>query len=374
MQFKWLVSALADASWSVWKRSTLHWDRDDRRQIYLEVDPQISVRTCRALLIFFNLAGYQVRLRGRWKRWSLSMARALVWHHNTRLLWRRPSAVRPRILCTDRSDDAMAAEGGAEKVIHLCYDYGPDLDLGTGHFAMPIPMHCQIYVQYQGHAQLEAFRPAPRKFRIVFAGNWQGPGYCSPLHAELYGKLNRAEIIRYVQSRPDTCAVSSQQGLQELQATSHRTGLVLLDPHLRIPQERWLEFVSQADFFLCPPGFPYPWSHNAVEALAVGTIPFLNYTDWFYPRLRHLENCLVFSSFEDLGRGLDQILAMPADEVGRLRAGAVAYYDEHLAPDRFVQNLMDHPAKHVYLHTWDEKEGALRQIKQASRPLCNETP
>ena len=49
--------------------------------------------------------------------------------------------------------------------------------------------------------------------------------------------------------------------------------------------------------------------HNAIEAMAVGTVPVLEYASLFSPPLEHGVNCIDLSSFEDIDDAIKEILS-----------------------------------------------------------------
>src|SRR3990167_5062911 len=58
--------------------------------------------------------------------------------------------------------------------------------------------------------------------------------------------------------------------------------------------------LSMFDFFLAPPGVQMPLCHNIIEAIAVGTIPFTNYYNWFEVPLEDGKNCIAFNDEKEL--------------------------------------------------------------------------
>ena len=113
--------------------------------------------------------------------------------------------------------------------------------------------------------------------------------------------------------------------------------------HCKIPQERWLEALAKADFFLACPGVGMPLCHNVIESLAAGAIPILQYSAYLPPPLEDGVNCLAFSNAAGLREVIERALAMNQQEIQRLRAGVKAYYDAFLAPGRFAKRLLSGP-------------------------------
>lgn len=101
----------------------------------------------------------------------------------------------------------------------------------------------------------------------------------------------------------------------------------------------YLHQVSLADFFVCPPGWLMPHSHNMVEAMSVGTIPITNYSHYVRPALEPGVNCLSFESTDEFGVAVETALAMTQDDIEVMRQNVVDYYDSILDPAGFGRKL-----------------------------------
>jgi hypothetical protein len=134
--------------------------------------------------------------------------------------------------------------------------------------------------------------------------------------------------------------VRGEQDLADTHAMGYVNRCVIMDQKLpRIAETHWLEALATSDFFLCPPGYVMPMCHNTVEAMAVGAIPIINYPEWFDPHLVHGDNCIGFDNKADLLSRLDDVLAMDAEAIARMRQRVIAYHDEYLAPEAFVRRI-----------------------------------
>jgi hypothetical protein len=215
----------------------------------------------------------------------------------------------------------------------------------------------------------------------LYAGNVDTL-YQNPMFHDLFHILSRYEIVEHLRSFDRTTIISTDDQLREVLAGECRDRLVLIDSsRLRVNQEHWLELVASSDFFLCAPGVVHPPAHNAVEAMAVGTIPLINYPDWFFPPLRHGVDCLTFNSLDSLESGITTVLSMPPEDVDRLRRGTLGYYDEHLSLTQFVDRLVRDPTRPLYLHVLEEDEDRIRRAwdmvegraSPTSGPACGAT-
>lgn len=212
---------------------------------------------------------------------------------------------------------------------------------------MPYPVHPLQAGAHQG-SSLAPLRRAERSVRILFAGDTKGYDrvritYPSP-------KMPRSEVIATVLSgmANEAIHVRDQYTLDSLLAAGYTNKVAIVESsNLRIDNRAWLDTLAKADFFLCPPGIVMPMCHNSVEAMAVGTIPILNYPEWFAPPLVNLRTCMTFDRQQDLIKTLRSVLQLSQKEIHSLRDSVQAHYDEHLAAYRFAQLVESHPDKHV---------------------------
>jgi hypothetical protein len=317
--------------------------------IAININEMKHVRTLREIFILFDISKYEVDYRARFNRWTFSILRHLKWHPNVTLIWQHPHLpVYHFILTDDQTSWQGGNSNGLSKMIWIHYDYQPKLDLGSDHYVMPIPMHPQIYCQYKDHNRLAEFRKMQKKIRIFFAGYWS-----AEFEGEMktkYGKLSRNEIIEHLLHRESTKLISNVLRLEGLLEGDYHNAFFILDRTLRINQEKWLRTLCRADFFLCPPG--NLWSHNAVEAMAVGTIPLINYPEWFYPELVEGENCIKFESTIELDARIKKIFEMGESEIGALHERVCAYYEKNLNPIHLVDKMVN-GSDHMHLHIWD---------------------
>ncbi len=327
--------------------------------IFIDLERPIPIRSMRNLLILFTEGGYPIWLRGKLNRWFLNVGEDLVWHDGTDIAWGSPPAAANLTLCTDSSQ--LLHQNGFRKLIHLHYDYSPRLNLADNHFAMPLPMHPQLYVEYDESERLEVYRSSPRRLRILFSGNCDEDGYDRPIFRDVYGKLSRLEILKAIQAHGWGKRISQGRLSGLLDQGVHHNEFFLLHPRTRINQGHWLNTVAKSDFFLCPPGVLFAWSCNLVEAMAVGTIPITNYPEWLFPPLRHGIDALTFSTIPELRDVIDLARRMSETQIAEMRANVIAFYEAHLAMKPFVGRLMDHPASVVHLHSWQETEAAARE-------------
>lgn len=206
---------------------------------------------------------------------------------------------------------------------------------------LPYPMHPNAY-RFRYFDKLAGLRGQERKCRVLFSGNTDEAAYSNPVIGRVHGKLNRVEVIGALLRHLDGACLRVVKTKEDLigQTEAYFPGIRLylwqwspaasrgLD--IRVPNEQWHDFLATGDFFLCCPGIVIPQSHNAIEAMAVGAIPILQYAEYFHPALAHGVNCIAFSGEADLVEKIWEVMRMDASAVARMRLNVIAYYEKYL--------------------------------------------
>lgn len=243
----------------------------------------------------------------------------------------------PYFLITDHDTPAPA---NAKRVIQV--DYEQRLARNENEMAFPVFVHPQITVK----STLPVFYEveAERSARIFFGGNTEPDKYDKDVIREIYQMLSRREMLTEVIAAIAPDMICRPKNSADWLAASEFHPFVLCETqHCKIPQERWLEALAKADFFLACPGVGMPLCHNLIEALAAGCIPILQYADYLPPPLRHGVNCLAFSDAAGLREIIGEVLAMNPDEIRTMRAHVRDYTNEFLVPGSFAKRLLNGP-------------------------------
>jgi hypothetical protein len=176
-----------------------------------------------------------------------------------------------------------------------------------------------------------SFQPGPRRHRIFFCGSAEEELYTTQFR---FPMLNRFQIVDCIlKNFPDQIARSMAGPEKPLK-------LILSEDKTKekypLSVAGFYAILTRSDFFLSPPGWVMPHSHNIIEAMTAGAIPITNYGHLFYPPLRDGIDCLAFTSLDDLVEVIQRAIAMPTPEVEELRRGVIAYYRDHLQPSAFA--------------------------------------
>jgi hypothetical protein len=229
-----------------------------------------------------------------------------------------------------------------KKTIKLFYGYGLIRNRIKAYY-LPYTLHPRFYQKYTDNTNFNVFREGERMLRVIFAGNFERSLYDnSILKEDFEGTISRVEVLDHIAAKysKDSRIVysSTKEDLYDLLNTKSMVQNFMISK-VRTPDEDWLSILSKGDFYLCLPGVRMPWSHNALETMAVGTIPILQYNDFFYPPLVHLENCIAFDSFDSLDKAIEIALNMKEEEVASMRQRVIRYYNEYLSTGQTIKKL-----------------------------------
>lgn len=214
---------------------------------------------------------------------------------------------------------------------------------------IPYPMH-PLHYDADLPVRLNTARSNKKKIRIFFSGDTEG--YTRNRINYPTAKLTRVEIIDAILENMNNQIVlvsdlESQNNL--LEGEYVQKCVIVENGKFRIDAKAWLETLSRSDFFLCPPGYVMPMCHNVIEAMAVGTIPIINYPEWLNPGLVDMENCIAFDSKADLAKKITEVLNMKREQIDEMRTRVIEYYQNNLDPAGFMKKLESNTDKEITL-------------------------
>jgi hypothetical protein len=290
----------------------------------------ISVATRRRAVIALERGGrFVVFLESELRRQRYRVVRT----NKEQLSWPAKIALlRKGTLFFQDSKDYQPPHPGNYKVIDIEYDcfsvplFAKPLESGT-RFVMPYFMHPHMY-QRANLRLIKRLRSANKDVLVSFAGTSAEEKYKNNFKFPI---LDRHTIICEVRNRFST---GIQYITDKAEVTTKIDKPVVLcivdepenntDKYV-LPTTDYLILLARSKFFLCPPGFCMPFSHNIIEAMTLGAIPITNYSGFFHPPLEHNVNCLAFDDLEGLYNVINRALLMDEAEISQLRQGVMSY-------------------------------------------------
>ena len=207
---------------------------------------------------------------------------------------------------------------------------------------------------------LQQKKYAKRNIRIFFSGT------CAQVYERMsFDMMNRFKSIqiiqdnykgkiKYLKTKKDIVNVLAER--QEIIFCVNEITLDTTVKHL-LKARKYCEFLRKSDFFLALPGYSMPHSHNCIEAMACGTIPVLNYAEYFYPPLEDGVNCIIFNDDKNLIENITRVLNMNEKKIELMHKNVEVYYENYLSPEVVMYKLQKELTKNkVNLLVNDECE------------------
>lgn len=247
--------------------------------------------------------------------------------------------IKQSVVLTDQSVAAHPFRQQALAIMEISLAVGPPQQ-GDEH-AWPFPMFPIIYDEHLDDS-IDSARANDRLWTFFFGGRSSGHSYDKGWVSSIYNKVPRNRYLALVEHalEQEHIPLTQPKGSDNWQAPPQPNALFIRNEQCKIPLTQWLPTIASARFFLACPGVRYPMSHNAVEALAVGTVPILEYPEDFFPTLEDGKNCLTFSGEQGLLTTIQRAAHMTHDEWLSLSTGAQAYYDSYLSPKAATQGFL----------------------------------
>jgi hypothetical protein len=221
-------------------------------------------------------------------------------------------------------------------ILHLNREYYGSAPADRRIFA-PYFAHPQFY-KAGLHNSARMMRDEDRNIRIFFAGTISSSAYSEKFAFPI---LNRDEILSHIFKKfASTITTKITRTETRILIISTDDTRDVIDKH-KLSLQEYIDTMSRSDFFVCPPGWIMPHSHNLIEAMSVGTIPITNYYSYMRPSLIPDSTCLSFSTIEELDKIIDRALSMQAMEIQHLRQSVISYYEEYLKPESFGRKLIE---------------------------------
>ncbi|MFC3415142.1 hypothetical protein [Algoriphagus hitonicola] len=211
----------------------------------------------------------------------------------------------------------------------------------SSEYYIPIGQH--PYAYFKGYWNDQVDLGNNRNHSLFFAGNFNSHVYDRVENKRLFNVFTRLDIKEYLKSKEFYLNFKSQIEVENLLNSNIENKVILVERQggNGIAPEKMRLFLSYFDFFFALPGYKMPLCHNIVEAMSVGTIPFLEegYAKVMRPALISGVNCITFHDFNDLDLKIYYLFSLSKEEVNSIRINVLKYYEENLTPRAIVERL-----------------------------------
>ncbi|HUQ65721.1 MAG TPA: hypothetical protein VM101_06190 [Flavitalea sp.] len=234
----------------------------------------------------------------------------------------------------------LRQSGKRDHVIEIPYGYNIPASKHIDCIA-PFPMDPTQNVNYS--AIVEQLPTIRRTVKVLFSGKTTGKLYGKERLKMFFNHISRPEVIHFIFSRFPNRVRSLKTTedtvifRQLLDSTDYSNQIIISE--VKTDPKDWFNILAKADFFLSAPGARMPWCHNTVEAMAVGTIPIIQYGDLYDPPLEHMKTCIRYNSLEELQTVIEQVLNMEQIEIDKLRRNVREYYNDYLSTDSITKKI-----------------------------------
>ncbi len=316
-------------------------DGVEPKAVFFDIDNPRFERYLYWLLKMFDIAGWRVSLRAS-PNLLLNLRNFAEYIYDIQTLDIR--------LTQPKDCDLVISNKRKNGAIFLDTNYFQK-DKPVNSLSLPFFMFPEVYHQ-ELDRRISRLRSSKRNVRCFLRGS-SLEYYDNPEINSLFGILNRYEITKQIGEY-----YRQKEGFMEIEILEDADKIVdgvsidfLLLRNSVITLPKWIELLSKCSFFIAPPGFMMPFSHNLYEAMAVGCIPITQYGKYFSPPLVNGETCFSFSDIPDLKATIDQILGIDEVTISRMRENVVKYYDTHLDPKGIVEKIENKKegVSHLYI-------------------------
>lgn len=195
------------------------------------------------------------------------------------------------------------------------------------------------YIMHPGNYLQPEIETLPKNIGILMSGNFEKKIYDSDVIPDNFGILNRWQIYQEVLKHNQLLSITGNELIQDLKSGKFKDNVVLMKWQSgAIPTNKWRYYLSSADFIFCAPGMTMPMCHNILEAMSVGVIPILNYSNWLNPSLKKDFNCLVYQNTSEIKLIIDKALSFSAEKKNEMAKNVIEYYKKYYDSYSFPEN------------------------------------
>ena len=222
--------------------------------------------------------------------------------------------------------------------------------LNTFHIPMsqhPLMYHSKLWKEEVLNSELKK-----RKRSIFIIGNFDPDQYKLITERRVFNVVSRFDMYCFLRHKEIFYPVSKTDDLTNFITGDIDNKILLVKKcDFTIPMKQLRFLLSQFDFFFALPGIFVPFSHNVVEAMSVGTIPFIQdtYAELFRPPLSHGINAYIFENVENVETRADELFLLSDEQISQMRKSVLEYYNNYLTPQSVIKRIESSTFDKIYL-------------------------
>ncbi len=216
-------------------------------------------------------------------------------------------------------------------------------------YHIPISQHPLMYKEGWWNAPITTVK---RKQSLFMAGNFDERTYSATQNEGIFKTISRLLIYKYLINRKLLYPIDSLQNLNNFYESELENKIILLNRlKINVPMDELRHWLAKFDFYFALPGVIMPFSHNIIEAMSVGCIPFVqqSYADLFKPPLLNNIQVITFTNFNDLEDKINYLFNLDIHKIELMRNEVYTYYYNYLTPNKVVEKLENIDFKNIYL-------------------------
>ncbi|NNJ56819.1 MAG: hypothetical protein HKP14_11835 [Bacteroidia bacterium] len=299
------------------------------KHVYFELDQIDYHRYFYVLVIFYRRAEYTVFIKASKK----SIARIIRDKYAQKLLLDNQVIFVKSV----QSDDFSKIN-----FVQLTPSYFENTT--TLKYHIPMCQHPTMYDQGIDNLQFE-----PKRYNSLgFAGDFRVHLYGKSELKESFEHLNRIEMFAELEQTNRVVHLSSNHN----QNFKEHLVYIIDNASVHLEPKDYRMFISQFDFFLALPGIHMPLSHNIIETMSLGTIPFVHksYAKHMHPPLEHMKTAFIYDDFRSLNASISSLFQIEDSMIEAMRKEVLAYYNKYLTPSAVIQNIEKHKGSEIALN------------------------
>ena len=331
--------------------------RNTDKNVFIDIDHNVFKRHLYNFIKFLNLSGYSIYINP-----NLSLfykMRNEKWEHLI-FIERLITLGKP----PHKTEFVHITEA------QLSADYFSSLnDASQPSYHVPLTQHPFMYNRGWWSQTLIQY---PRKHSLFMAGNFDESQYKSFAEDGLFPILSRLEVYTFLREKKRLYNITNLQDLINFISDSTDCKIVLLDRRqTNVPMDELRNALSRFDYFFALPGIEIPYSHNLIEAMSCGCIPFIQeeYAGVMMPKLQNGVNAITFKDMDDLEDRITFLFSLSEDKLEKMRDEVFKYYNRYLTPENIVAAMEEIGFSKIYLLADHDSIEMFKKRKRA-----NETP